>query len=67
MTGLQAALEVRTCSQLAEQAGHAQSDALQRLLYRCGVGRGCPAGYAVWGSFALPSGYDGGGCFGGNV
>ena len=34
MTGLLADLEVKTCWQLAEQAGHARPDAMQRLLYR---------------------------------
>lgn len=34
MTGLLSDLEVKTCWQLAEQAGHARPDAMQRLLYR---------------------------------
>ncbi|MEO3928586.1 IS701 family transposase [Micromonosporaceae bacterium B7E4] len=34
VTGLPADLEVKTCWQLAEQAGHARPDAMQRLLYR---------------------------------
>src|SRR4051812_15480832 len=34
VTGLLAELEVKTCWQLAEQAGHARPDAMQRLLYR---------------------------------
>ncbi|MEV0005983.1 IS701 family transposase [Micromonospora sp. NPDC050980] len=34
VTGLLADLEVKTCWQLAEQAGHARPDAMQRLLYR---------------------------------
>ncbi|SCF29083.1 SRSO17 transposase [Micromonospora viridifaciens] len=34
VTGLLSDLEVKTCWQLAEQAGHARPDAMQRLLYR---------------------------------
>lgn len=34
VTGLLADLEVKTCWQLAEQAGHGSPDAMQRLLYR---------------------------------
>ena len=34
VTGLLADLEAKTCWQLAERAGHARPDALQRLLYR---------------------------------
>ena len=34
VTGLLAELEVKTCWQLAEQAGHARPDKMQRLLYR---------------------------------
>jgi SRSO17 transposase len=34
VTGLLTDLEVKTCWQLAEQAGHARPDAMQRLLYR---------------------------------
>ena len=34
VTGLLADLQVKTCWQLAEQAGHARPDAMQRLLYR---------------------------------
>ncbi len=34
VTGLLAGLEVKTCWQLAEQAGHALPDRMQRLLYR---------------------------------
>jgi SRSO17 transposase len=34
VTGLLAGIEVKTCWQLAEQAGHARPDAMQRLLYR---------------------------------
>jgi SRSO17 transposase len=34
VTGLLADLEVKTCWQLAEQAGHARPDNMQRLLYR---------------------------------
>lgn len=34
VTGLLAELEIKTCWQLAEQAGHARPDAMQRLLYR---------------------------------
>ncbi|MCM0673315.1 transposase [Micromonospora phytophila] len=34
VTGLLAEIEVKTCRQLAEQAGHARPDAMQRLLYR---------------------------------
>ncbi|MFU8853592.1 transposase [Micromonospora sp. SL1-18] len=34
VTGLLADLEAKTCWQLAEQAGHARPDAMQRLLYR---------------------------------
>ncbi|HEX8768259.1 MAG TPA: IS701 family transposase [Jatrophihabitans sp.] len=34
VTGLLADLEVKTCWQLAEQAGHRSPDAMQRLLYR---------------------------------
>ena len=34
VTGLLAEVEVKTCWQLAEQAGHARPDAMQRLLYR---------------------------------
>jgi SRSO17 transposase len=34
VTGLLADLEVKTCWQLAERAGHARPDAMQRLLYR---------------------------------
>ncbi|MGC9669325.1 IS701 family transposase [Planosporangium sp. 12N6] len=34
VTGLLADLEVKTCWQLAEHAGHARPDAMQRLLYR---------------------------------
>jgi SRSO17 transposase len=34
VTGLLADLEIKTCWQLAEQAGHARPDAMQRLLYR---------------------------------
>ncbi|PWU45932.1 IS701 family transposase [Micromonospora sp. S4605] len=34
VTGLLSELEVKTCWQLAEQAGHARPDAMQRLLYR---------------------------------
>jgi SRSO17 transposase len=34
VTGLLAELEVKTCWQLAEQAGHRRPDAMQRLLYR---------------------------------
>lgn len=34
VTGLLADLEVKTCWQVAEQAGHARPDAMQRLLYR---------------------------------
>ncbi|WP_434971569.1 IS701 family transposase [Micromonospora peucetia] len=34
VTGLLADIEVKTCWQLAEQAGHARPDAMQRLLYR---------------------------------
>ncbi|MET8090574.1 hypothetical protein [Micromonospora sp. NPDC005220] len=32
MTGLLAGIEVKTCWQLAEQAGHARPDAMQRYL-----------------------------------
>ncbi len=34
VSGLLADLEVKTCWQLAEQAGHVRPDAMQRLLYR---------------------------------
>ena len=34
VTGLLADVEVKTCWQLAEQAGYARPDAMQRLLYR---------------------------------
>ncbi|MFD0973768.1 IS701 family transposase [Plantactinospora endophytica] len=34
VTGLLSDLEVKTCWQLAERAGHARPDAMQRLLYR---------------------------------
>jgi SRSO17 transposase len=34
VTGLLSDLEVKTCWQLAEQAGHVRPDAMQRLLYR---------------------------------
>jgi len=34
VTGLLSDLEVKTCWQVAEQAGHARPDAMQRLLYR---------------------------------
>jgi len=34
VTGLLSDLEVKTCWQLAEQAGHTRPDAMQRLLYR---------------------------------
>ncbi|MFY1597092.1 IS701 family transposase [Micromonospora sp. WMMD737] len=34
VTGLLSDLEVKTCWQLAEQAGHARPDAMQRLLFR---------------------------------
>jgi SRSO17 transposase len=34
VAGLLADLEVKTCWQLAEQAGHQRPDAMQRLLYR---------------------------------
>lgn len=34
VTGLLSDVEVKTCWQLAEQAGHARPDAMQRLLYR---------------------------------
>ncbi|MGC4750710.1 IS701 family transposase [Micromonospora sp. DT201] len=34
VTGLLADLQIKTCWQLAEQAGHARPDAMQRLLYR---------------------------------
>ncbi|MGW5667378.1 IS701 family transposase [Micromonospora sp. NPDC003776] len=34
VSGLLADIEVKTCWQLAEQAGHARPDAMQRLLYR---------------------------------
>ena len=34
VAGLLADLEIKTCWQLAEQAGHARPDAMQRLLYR---------------------------------
>ena len=34
VTGLLAEIEVKTCWQLAEQAGFARPDAMQRLLYR---------------------------------
>lgn len=34
VTGLLSDLEVKTCWQLAEQAGHSRPDAMQRLLYR---------------------------------
>ncbi|MEV0217773.1 IS701 family transposase [Micromonospora sp. NPDC050695] len=34
VTGLLADIEVKTCWQLAEQAGHARPDAMQRLLFR---------------------------------
>ena len=34
VTGLLADLEIKTCWQLAEQAGHGRPDAMQRLLYR---------------------------------
>ena len=34
VTGLLADIEVKTCWQVAEQAGHARPDAMQRLLYR---------------------------------
>nr|WP_165823191.1 IS701 family transposase [Micromonospora globispora] len=34
VTGLLSDIEVKTCWQLAEQAGHARPDAMQRLLYR---------------------------------
>ena len=34
VTGLLADLEIKTCWQLAEHAGHARPDAMQRLLYR---------------------------------
>ncbi|MEV0611517.1 IS701 family transposase [Polymorphospora rubra] len=34
VTGLLSDLEVKTCWQLAEEAGHARPDAMQRLLYR---------------------------------
>jgi SRSO17 transposase len=34
VTALLADIEVKTCWQLAEQAGHARPDAMQRLLYR---------------------------------
>ncbi|WP_422774735.1 IS701 family transposase [Plantactinospora sp. WMMC1484] len=34
VTGLLTDIEVKTCWQLAEQAGHARPDAMQRLLYR---------------------------------
>jgi SRSO17 transposase len=34
VTGLLSELEVKTCWQLAERAGHARPDAMQRLLYR---------------------------------
>ena len=34
VTGLLADLEIKTCWQVAEQAGHARPDAMQRLLYR---------------------------------
>jgi SRSO17 transposase len=34
VTGLLSDCEVKTCWQLAEQAGHARPDAMQRLLYR---------------------------------
>jgi SRSO17 transposase len=34
VTGLLAELEIKTCWQLAEQAGHDRPDAMQRLLYR---------------------------------
>ncbi|GAA1535731.1 hypothetical protein GCM10009827_062580 [Dactylosporangium maewongense] len=33
-TGLLSDVEVKTCWQLVEQAGHARPDAMQRLLYR---------------------------------
>ena len=34
VTGLLTDLETKTCWQVAEQAGHARPDAMQRLLYR---------------------------------
>lgn len=34
VTGLLADLQIKTCWQLAEQAGHGRPDAMQRLLYR---------------------------------
>jgi DDE superfamily endonuclease len=34
VTGLLADLDVKTCWQLTEQAGHARPEAMQRLLYR---------------------------------
>lgn len=34
VTGLLSDLEIKTCWQVAEQAGHARPDAMQRLLYR---------------------------------
>ena len=34
VTGLLTDLEIKTCWQVAEQAGHARPDAMQRLLYR---------------------------------
>jgi SRSO17 transposase len=34
VTGLLADLQIKTCWQMAEQAGHARPDAMQRLLYR---------------------------------
>ncbi|GLW30946.1 hypothetical protein Areg01_38860 [Actinoplanes regularis] len=34
ITGLLADLQIKTCWQLAEQAGHGRPDAMQRLLYR---------------------------------
>ncbi|SCF03444.1 DDE superfamily endonuclease, partial [Micromonospora haikouensis] len=34
VTGLLADIEVKTCWQLAQRAGHARPDAMQRLLYR---------------------------------
>jgi len=34
VTGLLSDIEIKTCWQLAEQAGHASPDAMQRLLYR---------------------------------
>ncbi|MEU8387915.1 hypothetical protein [Micromonospora sp. NPDC048842] len=34
VTRLLSDLEVKTCWQLAEQAGHGRPDAMQRLLYR---------------------------------